>query len=418
MIAFGLALGLGCVLAVAEAAEPATAATAPATRPATRPSTAPNPSPASAPAVVPVEMVYFYSPTCLKCREAKPVILAGAERFARSVRLVQWNVNTPEGLEQRLAYEEKYAAEGPPPKVFIDGRPLLGAEAIKERLPEVLAAAVARRRAATTRRATQPAGGPTTQPGGGSRVQRFIGRIGPVGVAMAGLVDGVNPCAFATMVFLISVVGYVGRTRREVAVVGISFTLAVFLTYLALGITLAVGIGWLMEAKVLAAESRLMEVFIYVVVGLTLLLAAWSAYDAVRIAATGKVPAGALGLPKGVKDRIHKVIRTGMRTESLVIGSFVVGVIVSLLESVCTGQVYLPTIMVMLKLPGTRLAALGYLVVYNLMFIAPLAVVMALAYLGVGSETLGQAMKRHLALMKGSMAVVFIGLAALLILTM
>jgi two-component system NtrC family sensor kinase len=48
----------------------------------------------------------------------------------------------------------------------------------------------------------------------------------------------VNPCAFATLLFLLSYLTYTGRTRGEVLAVGLCFTLAVFLTYLATGLGL------------------------------------------------------------------------------------------------------------------------------------------------------------------------------------
>jgi cytochrome c biogenesis protein CcdA len=59
----------------------------------------------------------------------------------------------------------------------------------------------------------------------------------------------------------------------------------------------------------------------------------------------------------------------------LAVYSFVTGLLVSILEAVCTGQVYLPTIAYVLKRTHLWVEALGYLLLYNIMFIAPLFVV-------------------------------------------
>ena len=78
-----------------------------------------------------------------------------------------------------------------------------------------------------------------------------------------------------------------------------------------------------------------------------------------------------LALPKSVKARIHRVIRAGLRTRNLLIGSITVGFLVSVLESLCTGQVYLPTILFVTRLPDLRTRAIGFLLLYNVMFILP-----------------------------------------------
>ena len=57
-----------------------------------------------------------------------------------------------------------------------------------------------------------------------------------VAVAAAGLLDGVNPCAFTTLIFLLASLALAGRGRREVLAIGAFFSLAVFLTYLAIGL--------------------------------------------------------------------------------------------------------------------------------------------------------------------------------------
>ena len=147
-------------------------------------------------------------------------------------------------------------------------------------------------------------------------------------------------------------------------------------------------------------------------------LAGWSLIDAIRYVRTGDTKQMTLGLPRKVKERIHKVIRTGLTARGLVIGSLSVGFLVSILESLCTGQVYLPTIVFMTRAPGMQTAAVGYLLLYNIMFIVPLLAILAMTYFGVRSETLGNMLRKRLALAKFGMAGSFAGLGALVLITL
>ncbi len=66
-----------------------------------------------------------------------------------------------------------------------------------------------------------------------------------------------------------------------------------------------------------------------------------------------------------------------------------IGFAISVLELVCTGQVYLPTITFVMGVEEMRRHALSYLLLYNLAFVAPLLVVFALVHWGTTSLQLG-----------------------------
>jgi hypothetical protein len=93
------------------------------------------------------------------------------------------------------------------------------------------------------------------------------------------------------------------------------------------------------------------------------------------------------------------------------------GIAVSVLESVCTGQVHLPTIVFVLRDASLRVHAFAYLVLYNVMFILPLVVIFILAYLGLQSSVLVRLAQRHTGTTKLLLTVVFIGLGVLLLAT-
>jgi threonine/homoserine/homoserine lactone efflux protein len=90
------------------------------------------------------------------------------------------------------------------------------------------------------------------------------------------------------------------------------------------------------------------------------------------------------------------------------------GLVVSVLELACTGQLYLPTLLFVQGEPGLRAHALSYLVLYNVFFVVPLIVVFVVAALGVSSARLAGLVQRHTGTVKLLTAIVFAVLGAFL----
>jgi cytochrome c biogenesis protein CcdA len=237
-----------------------------------------------------------------------------------------------------------------------------------------------------------------------SIIERFKS-FGVLTVAFAGLVDGLNPCAFATLAFFVSYLTLSGRKEREVLVVGAAFTLGVFLAYL------VVGLGFYKVLDLLGGLLATLGRWVY---GLTALLCAvlavFSFLDFLK-ARRGEIGDMTLNLPHGLRMRINALIRKGRRSQAFVAGTFATGVAVSFLELACTGQVYLPTIIFVVSQPELRMRALLFLVLYNLLFILPLVVVFTLVYYGTGSKQLTRFLQRRAAVVKLGMALLFAALA-------
>ena len=238
-------------------------------------------------------------------------------------------------------------------------------------------------------------------------LQRFQS-FGALTVVAAGLIDGLNPCAFATIVFFISYLSFVGRRGREILLVGAMFALGVFLTYL------GVGIGLL---KALAALPFLPAISRYLY-GLTALfclaLAAGSLYDWYQMR-RGRPDEMKLKLPTRLRRHINRVIREGANVQAIAGVAFLTGAVISLIELACTGQVYLPTIIFVLGVPALRVQALLYLLLYNVLFVLPLVTVFVLAYWGTTSERLGQFVNRRTGAIKLATAGLFVLLGAWMI---
>ena len=189
---------------------------------------------------------------------------------------------------------------------------------------------------------------------------------------------------------------------------GMCFTAAVFFTYLLLGIGAFKAITALEHYRWLSKAIRWSAVGLVLVVGIV------SFVDAFRFGKSRKTQDIALQLPKAVKIRIHKVIEGNLSGTQLATGAIVTGFLVTLLEAVCTGQVYLPTIVLMTKQHGLRFIGWLYLIFYNILFVLPLLAVMVLAYLGLKWDRMAKTTQKHLPLLKVLLGVVLILLAAFL----
>ena len=195
----------------------------------------------------------------------------------------------------------------------------------------------------------------------------YLPTIAPLTIVGAGLLDGINPCAFTVLLLLIAAllaVTQVGATtaapavRGRVLLLGSVYIGAVFVTYL------TIGAGLLHAGRAFTGEhlpSRL-AALASVVLGL------WMVKDALLPSAGPRLEA-----PHGLATRAHAIARHGT-VPALLLGGFLIG----LCTVPCSGAIYL-AIVALLAAQQHPLAAYGYLLLYNVLFIAPLLAILVVA---------------------------------------
>ncbi len=234
----------------------------------------------------------------------------------------------------------------------------------------------------------------------------------------AGLADGINPCAFAVIVFFVSFLAAYKYTKKEIIVVGTAYCTSVFLAYLLMGLG---AFHFLYAMKGFRYVTLAVQ---WGTIALCVLFLALSLYDFIIYQRTKKSEKMLLQLPKSYKEYIHKVMRFFLKDKHssmwrLLLAAFAVGFVVSGVEAVCTGQVYLPTCVVILKEAGSQSwKAAEYLIMYNLMFVLPLVLVFVLTLCGKESATFNNWLKKHLGLSKFLLCCVFLGLLILMLANM
>jgi hypothetical protein len=225
------------------------------------------------------------------------------------------------------------------------------------------------------------------------------------GTLAAGLADGINPCAIATMIFLISFLATRKRSRKQILVVGVAYTATVFLTYLSMGLGLK---NVLEHIKGYYGFSLAIKWGAFALASCVAIL---SFKDAIVFKKTKKTENISLQLPKSVKLLIHKIISGNLNGTSLLIGAILTGFLVTLLEAICTGQMYVPYIVAMTQRESLRLTGYLYLIFYNFLFVVPLLIVMILAYYGMKWNDLAKKTQKNMVLLKVILGSVMTGLA-------
>ncbi len=350
----------------------------------------------------PVRLVYFTKPGCDHCAEVAGMLTRLRESFPE-IEVLEWNINRNRSMEFNEALSERF---GTPetlrlvaPAVFAAGGYLVKDDISESRLGQLVLSSRGRE-AAFLAPLEQ-----TLEDASGAISTRYEG-IGPAVIGLAGFLDGLNPCAFATIIFLLSYLQISGETRARLLAIGISYIGGVFTAYFLLGLGLAEVVGRLGVLQKTADVVNLAMGLFAVVIGVL------SIRDGI-LCLQGRLAEMSLQLPAGLKAGIHKVIRTTARRRMFIVAAFGVGALISVLELSCTGQVYAPTIIYMLQSGEKKATVL--LLLYNIAFILPLLLVFAAAYFGMTSTQLTAVLKKRAATVKFALAALFLLLAGLLL---
>jgi cytochrome c biogenesis protein CcdA len=174
-------------------------------------------------------------------------------------------------------------------------------------------------------------------------------------VLVTGFLDGLNPCAFAVLLFFISFLFVIRRTRLNVMRMGLVYVLAIFFVYFFIGIGL-------LRAIVISGTPHLMAM-----VGSYLLIILGSLSIAQYF--FPNLPLS-FHMPKGTWKRAKSWIFKATLPSALV-----AGLLVGLCTFPCSGGIYV-AVLGLLASETTYFEGIGYLYLYNLMFILPLLIVL------------------------------------------
>lgn len=359
----------------------------------------------SADGAAPKRMVLFFrNPGCPDCARVASLLRALRSEFT-DMAVEELNIRKPEDARLNEALCERFevpeAQRLTAPAIFCGAGCLIKGEITFEALGRMLARAEAAETEWRRVEEQELARADAALGGGYESMGWWI-------VVWAGLLDGINPCAFATIIFLLSYLQVTRRGPREILAVGAAFVAGVFIAYFLLGLGLVeVVVRLSLLRRIGAALNWGMAAFVAVVA----VLSVWDGVLCLR----GRMGDMVLQLPGALKARIHEAVRRSSRHRHFVAAAFAAGLAIAVLELACTGQVYLPTLLYMLKTGRDRAGAIGYLALYNAAFIVPLLVVFGGAYGGLRSERVTAWLQQRAAVVKFATAILFAALFALFV---
>lgn len=361
-----------------------------------------EPESPAAPVAKTFAVVFFHKPGCRECAKTREYLAVLKKDFP-DMRVEEHDILDPKGvlLNQTVCsrLDIPAAKHALAPAVFTRAGVLVGAEISPVSLSEMFSRTRTKSGDDAWRTPDR-----NSEIAAAKKVDAHYDSLTLGVVLLAGLIDGVNPCAFATIIFFLSYLRITRRTSREMLMTGSAFIAGVFVAYLAAGLALyrvidaLSGFTWLQRGMSIAFG------------GLALVAAGLSLVDAVR-ARRGRLDEMTLKLPRFLGDRIRTTIREGAKARAFVTAAFVTGIVVSFIELACTGQVYAPIIY---KIRQGDAGAIGMLTAYNVAFILPLVALFVATWFGMKNETMLAFQKRHTFAVKLALAALFLGLAALI----
>jgi cytochrome c biogenesis protein CcdA len=180
-------------------------------------------------------------------------------------------------------------------------------------------------------------------------------------VLTTGFLDGLNPCAFAVLLFFIAFLFTIRRATSSIWAMGLIYIAAIYLAYFLIGLGL-------MQAILFAGEHHLMaKVGAWLVIGLGLINV--KDYFFPQLPIHLRIPTIAHGT---IQDWLRRAT-----FPAAAVGGFLVG----LCTFPCSGGIYI-AIVGLLAAQATYWQGVGYLGLYNLAFVSPLLIILA----GVGNR--------------------------------
>ena len=175
-------------------------------------------------------------------------------------------------------------------------------------------------------------------------------------VLTTGFLDGLNPCAFAVLLFFIAFLFTIRRTTASIWAMGLIYVAAIYLAYFLIGLGL-------MQAVLFAGSHHLMaKIGSWLVIGLGLINL--KDYFFPQLPIHLRIPTIAHGT---IQDWLKRAT-----FPAAAVGGFLVG----LCTFPCSGGIYV-AIVGLLAAKTTYLQGVGYLGIYNLAFVAPLLIILA-----------------------------------------
>ena len=216
-------------------------------------------------------------------------------------------------------------------------------------------------------------------------------------VIITGLVDSVNPCAFAVILLLIAFLFTLRQSRKRIWQLGLVYIGIIFLVYFAIGLGLLRAIQFSTEPHFVAQIGT----WILIVLGVVNLVEYFFPGFPIK-----------LHMPDWAHHRTHQLVG-----EASVPATVVAGFLVGLCTFPCSGGIYV-SILTLLNAQTTASWGLAYLILYNLLFVLPLVLILFAVGNNASAKAWAQWERSHASRIRLFYGLIMIGLGLVILLWM
>jgi len=252
----------------------------------------------------PLELYFFGASTCGQCMEIKETLLQPLEKELGGRLSVQYHeIDNSMALALLLSMEEQRGKKTNEAQVlFFPDTILSGFESIMANARAVVEEYLNDPQRRMSIDAEVPDSARARE-----LIEKKFSDVTLWLVITLAIIDSLNPCAIATMIFLISFLTVQKRRRIEILLTGMTFALAVFITYFLIMLGAFAGISQISQFRWVSLVIKWSAVVLAGGVGIISLI------DALRFKKSGDTKDIKLQLPKAVKIRIHNIISKNMK---------------------------------------------------------------------------------------------------------
>ena len=306
------------------------------------------------------ELVLFYSSTCPHCDDVEKHI-QGLNQSNFELKKFEASQNTEKFRQYLSNHSVPTRLAGSVPTVFIGEKSAVGSKSSIDLINKSLNAEPDQKSSGTEDLNEKKQS--TEDPEGNS-----ISDLGIIGFLGLAVTDSINPCALAVLLILMgSLMSNNLEGRMNALKSGASFTIGIFTSYFLMGILLLFGIKTVQRATSVNFES------VYLFFGaFAIIIGLLNLKDGFKHGLGGIVMEVPFSWRPKMKSYLEKV--TGP------VGAFATALIVSLFLLPCTSGPYFVAGGLLSQTSWAVAAPL--LVIYNLVFVAPMILIMAVLYLG------------------------------------
>ena len=210
-------------------------------------------------------------------------------------------------------------------------------------------------------------------------------------VSVAALIDSINPCAFSILILTIAFLLSIGKFRSSILKIGGSYIAGIFIVYM------LIGLGILQTLHLFSTPHFMAKV------GASLLIALGTINLINEFFQSFPIK---LRIPHSAHRKMAELMEKGS-----IPTAFLLGILVGLCEFPCTGGPYL-MVLGLLHDQATYLKGLGYLLLYNAIFVLPLVIILLISSNAALLEKVKSWQQKERSLMRigGGIAMVTLGI--------